>query len=96
MNILDLKFYSNDLYRTVTVKEYFYELLKTFWEEKENFSGKRPLGNSDWDGDLIKLLIENELISGTLDQNGYIDDYDYKEADEYIINNIIKPIFFPK
>jgi len=93
MEVLDLKFYSNDLYKEVTIREYFYHLMKTLWEEQENFSGKRPLGNSDWDGDLIKCLIQNKLIKGTIDEDGYIDDYDYKEINKFVINKIFKTLF---
>lgn len=60
--ILNLTFYSNDLHRTVTVREFFIELLKKLFEDMECFSGKRPFGNSDWDYDLYNLFLQNNLI----------------------------------
>lgn len=101
MNILDLKFYSNDLEKEVTVREFFFELLKTLWIEQEGFSGKRPFGNSGWDGNLIVCLIKNKLVSGEidlvhgeLDEDGYLEIYDSAEVDEFVINMILKPLFF--
>jgi len=91
-SILDLKFKSEDLGKTVTIREFFFQLLKTLWIEKEEFSGSNPFGNSGWDGDLIKCLIKNKLIKGTLD-DGFLDEYDEKEVDKFVLDNIIKPIF---
>jgi len=93
MDVLNLKFYSNDLDRKVTIRQFFYELLKTLWREKECFSGKRPFGNSDWDGDLIVCLIRNEYVSGELDNDGYIEECDYEEIDSFITNNVLNLIF---
>jgi hypothetical protein len=93
MEVLDLKFYSNDLYKDVTIREYFYCIMKSLWEQQEYFSGKRPLGNSDWDGDLIKCLIQNKLIKGKIDKDGYIDKYSYKELNNFVIDKIFKPLF---
>ncbi len=94
--ILDLKFYSNDLNKEVTIREFFYELMKALWEEGEQFSGKYPLGNSDWDGDLIICLIENKLISGSLDEDGYLDKWNDNEIKTFVLKNIINPIFNQK
>jgi len=92
MEVLDLKFYSNDLYKEVTIREYFYCLMKTFWEEQENFSGKRPLGNSDWTIDLVECLIENKLVKGK--KNKYDEwDFEWKDVDKFVINEIFKPLF---
>lgn len=92
-SILDLKFKSEDLNKKVTIREFFFELMKALWEEKECFDGKRPFGNSGWDGDLIKCLIENKLVEGKLDEDGYLEDYDYAKVDKFIFNKIIKPLF---
>lgn len=68
--ILNLKFYCDDHDRTLTIREYFVELLQSLWYEGEGFSGKRPFGNSGWQWDLYKPLIENKLIKGKLDSEG--------------------------
>ncbi len=33
------------------------------WEQGESFSGKRPLGNSGWQSQIIESLIEAGLIT---------------------------------
>ena len=93
MDILDLEFESDDLSKTVTVREFFYELLKKLWIQQEGFSGKRPFGNSSWDCDLIKCLILNNLIVGKIDEDGYLEDYDSNEVETFVLEKIIKPIF---
>ena len=35
-----------------TIGEYFEKLLLTLWDEQEDFSGKRPFGNSGWEYDV--------------------------------------------
>ena len=87
--ILNIKFMSMDLNRKITIKEYFKELLKRLWVEEECFSGKRPFGNSGWQYDLYKPLIENNLVTGIIDENGYVDECDNSTADK-IIHNLIK------
>jgi hypothetical protein len=92
-NVLDLEFKSNDLGKKVTIRQFFFELMKTFWIEQEEFSGKRPFGNSDWDTDLITCLVKNELIDGELDEDGYLEDYDNDEVEKFVISKILKPLF---
>jgi len=87
--IADLKFYSNDLDKNLSIKEYLKTLLETLWEEKECFDGKRPFGNSSWDYDIIRCLIKNNVIEGTLDEDGNVDIYDSEDSDK-IIMRVIK------
>ena len=89
--ILKLKFYSNDLRKEITIKGFFKELLKTLFKEQEMFDSKRPFGNSDWDCDLIVCLIKNNVIYGKLDEDGYIDDYDWKHYD-IVLEMLIKSL----
>jgi hypothetical protein len=84
MNPLDVKFECSDLDRTVTIREYLKELLLTLWYEGEGFSGKRPFGNSGWQWDLYKVLIENKLIPGKLDEDNYIEEFDQRQADTFV------------
>lgn len=88
--ILDLEFESSDLGRTVTIREFFKELLTTLFKEGEGFSGKRPFGNSGWDYDLCVCLVQYEIISGTASEYGGFTDWDYdiKEAEEKILELI--------
>lgn len=67
-----------------TIGEYLIKLLATLWDEKEGFDGKRPFGNSDWDGDLVVALIQAGAIEGELDEDGYINSCDDDAAEELI------------
>lgn len=93
MNILDLEFKSQDLNKIITIRSFFYLLMEKLWLEQDCFDGKRPFGNSSWDGDLIKCLIENKLVKGSFDKYGYIDEYDLKEVNKFVIDKILKPLF---
>lgn len=53
--VLALKMPENDADAT-TVREYFKALLTALWDEGESFSGKRPLGNSGWEFDLLEAI----------------------------------------
>lgn len=55
-----------------TIREYLVKLLAELWREQEGFSGKRPFGNSSWDGDLYIALIRAGLIHGGFDEDGYL------------------------
>ena len=72
--LLDFKFYCNDLDRTLTVREYFVELLATLWREADGFSGKRPFGNSGWNFEIEGALVESGKIPGKLEYGEYIAD----------------------
>lgn len=75
-----------------TIGEYFVSLLHTLWIEKEGFSGKRPFGNSGWEGDIETALINADAIWGQIDEDGYIEDVDSEAADRIIfstINNLL-------
>ncbi len=86
--ILALEFESRDLYRTLTIKEYLKELLRTLWQEGEGFSGKRPFGNSGWQYDLYAPLIKHNLISGKFDEDGYIEEIDEEAGDRLVLSLI--------
>jgi len=78
--ILDIRFEHQDL-GDVSIREFFGKLCMTVWLEEEGFSGKRAFGNSGWNYDLYECLETNNLI----------DEGD--DADEFIIDNILKPLF---
>jgi hypothetical protein len=71
--------------RAETVKDFLIALLVTLWEEEEGFSGKRPLGNSDWQPQVYESLAKAGLIDAEFDEWGYIDNIDYKHVDSLII-----------
>ena len=65
--------------------------IKKLFEEKECFSSKRPFGNSDWDGDLCVCLIENKVVDGEIDENGYIENVDWGYFD-IVIQRLIESL----
>jgi hypothetical protein len=71
-----------------TVRGYLVALLDTLWREDEGFSGKRPFGNSGWQGDLYGPMVKAGVVPGTVDEDGYLDEFDTlakKKADEMIL-----------
>lgn len=76
--------------RAKTVGEFLGVLLCTLWEENEQFSGKRPLGNSDWQWQVYEAMVKNGLIAGIL-YEGHLEDFSYEEeekADDLILQAI--------
>ncbi len=86
--IKNIKFYSNDLNREITIKEYLKELLRTLWIGGESFSGKRPFGNSGWEYDLYLPLIKENIIIGSLDEFECIDSCDTQSGSIVILEII--------
>lgn len=69
--VLDLPMKPNDA-DAETVRQYLVTLLSTLWDEGEGFSGKRPLGDSGWEWDLLNPVQEAGLIHGVFDEEGYV------------------------
>ena len=78
-----------------TIKEYLGKLLLVLWREKQNFSSKRPFGNSDWEWELYEALVKTGAINGNFDEDGYLENFD-DNAGDIIIEKIINYIFFDK
>lgn len=64
-----------------TVGDYLRALLATVWSEEEDFSGKRPFGNSGWKSEPAYALVRAH-VTGSLDKAG--DVTDEGEADEIV------------
>ena len=86
---MDVRFYSNDLDVSLTIREFLRELLLALWEEGEGFSGKRPFGNSGWKYQVYASLVKEKFIEGTLDREGYLQDYDRRAAHELLQKLIV-------
>ena len=69
-------------------KSYFKILLKSLWRQGEGFSGKRPFGNSDWQWNIYKYLVESGAVEGGFDDDGYLDWFKQETADRVIIKLI--------
>lgn len=71
------------------VGEYLHSLLFTLWEEGEGFSGKRPFGNSGWECDLYKPLVNGGFVEGRFDDEyGDLISLDEREANKLIFDCI--------
>jgi hypothetical protein len=82
VQLLDVRFESRDLDEEVSIRDYMRLLLTTLFKEGEGFSGKRPFGNSGWEYEIIGALIRAGAVSGYLDSEGCVNDYD---EDDYQI-----------
>jgi hypothetical protein len=67
-----------------TVAAYFRELLHELWKEGEEFSGKRPFGNSGWEDDLRIALVKGGAVKGVIDAEDSLIEIDDFEADAVI------------
>lgn len=63
---------------------YLAALLSELWEQEQGFSGKRPFGNSGWQYDLYVPMVRAGLVPGTVDEDGDLDEFNYKPAGELI------------
>jgi hypothetical protein len=81
--ILDTPMEANDALAE-TVKGYLVALLASLWREGEGFSGKRPFGNSGWDGELYAALVKAGYITGSFDEDGYLESADDADGDRLI------------
>lgn len=87
MDILAIPMKRNDS-GAKTIGGYLRALLKELWAEGEGFSGKRPFGNSGWEYDLYKALIQAKAIRGEFDSCGDIGDFDQAAANKLIFKAI--------
>ena len=87
-SILDLKFFSEDLEKTLSIREYFIDLLTTLWEEEDGFSGKRPSGNSGWKYEVYTCLVKHEIVKGRLGEDGYLEEIDEPKAKKVVLEMI--------
>lgn len=91
LDVLSITFYSNDLDKDITLRDYFKELLKELWREQEGFSGKRPFGNSGWDADIAIALIREGLVDGDVVEYDGWDELvtvDHKQLDAVVLEAI--------
>lgn len=72
--ILLLPLEENDA-KASTIGQYLFRLTRKMWNDGEDFSGKRPFGNSAWQGVIAHALILHKYLDGELDENGDIEDY---------------------
>ena len=61
---LDNVRFDSDAGEDLTCREYMAALLDTLWVEEEGFCGKRPFGNSGWQGDMFEALTAAGCLNG--------------------------------
>lgn len=71
-----------------TVGEFLGLLLSTLWLQNEGFSGKRPLGNSDWQDQVYTSMIDGAFIEGIVNKWGEVEPVNYVAADELVLQAI--------
>lgn len=84
-DISELIFYCDDLGVDISIREYYRRLLVALMMEQEGFSGKKPFGNSGWEFDLYKCLIEHGVIEGSLDEDGFVEGCNHIVADNLLM-----------
>lgn len=77
--VLDLKFQSSDLNKTLSIRDFLKELLLALWDEQEGFSGKRPFGKSGWTGDIEVCLVKAGFVNGVVDGDGWLESIDEED-----------------
>jgi hypothetical protein len=85
--LLDLELPDNDSGAS-TVRGYLVALLAELWREEDNFSGKRPFGNSSWQCDIYRPMIRAGIVPGTFDEDGCLDTFTgaaERQADNLIL-----------
>lgn len=68
-----------------TIRTLFKDILDALIDEADSFSGKRPLGDSGWQGEIAADLIDQSILEGevTRDRDGDIEEvfFDFKDFD---------------
>ena len=86
----DFIFYSDDLSKEIKLSEYLKGMLVELIDDPDGFSGKRPYGNSGWIWEIYARMIGEGFISGKLDVDGMVEEFDNKEADEVLKKFILE------
>lgn len=82
-NILALPMGTNDA-DAQTIGQYIMLVGAEVFAEQEDFSGKRPFGNSGWIFEVYEALIEAGILEGKVDEDGYLEECDNDEGDAII------------
>lgn len=75
-----------------TIRTYLVALLEVLWEQGDCFGGKRPFGNSGWEYELYGALAKAGHITGTFDEDGYVNEMD-TDAGRRLITAAIKHLY---
>jgi hypothetical protein len=67
-----------------SIRGYLIALLGQLWHHGEDYV-KRPFGNSGWQDDLYKPLVKAGYLPGTFDEDGELDEIDYRAGERVIV-----------
>lgn len=76
----------------MTVRDYLRSLLTELWDKREEFSGKRPFGNSGWEYDLYEPLVRDGFIEGLMAE-GRIYEIDDPRMAHAFVSDLILAVF---
>lgn len=84
-DVLNVPMQPNDA-DAATIGDYLVKLLVTLWQEGEDFSGKRPFGNSYWEDEIYIALAKSGVIPCEWyeEENLELKDLDYNLANKII------------
>jgi hypothetical protein len=68
-----------------TVGDYLAQLATECWRDGETFSGKKPFGNSDWEGEVELALIAAGLAEGRI-EDGYLVESDWHATHRLVLD----------
>lgn len=97
----EIPFRENSIFEdsdTTTFRELFHDLLFCVLAQGEGFSGNRPYGNSSWQCNLDRALVDIGAVKGkiTRDEDGYVQDEKYNEDECWaIIGQMLSACFYP-
>ncbi len=84
--LLDLEMIDRNDAGASTIREYLKSLLLRVWRDEENFSGKRPFGNSGWQYEVYKSILGIAYIPSSFTN---VDDYDITYEDTEVMDELI-------
>ena len=96
-DILALPMKANDA-SAETIGQFLMMVGAKVFLDQEDFSGKRPFGNSGWIYDVYEALIQGDALEGTLDEDGYVKECDSREAEAVVacLFDYLKSLDFSK
>ncbi len=87
MATLGLALGPNDA-KAKTVREFLSALLVKVWEDQEDFSGKRPWGNSGWKTPVEEALVRSGLVGGEFNNDGELKWIDDDRVNDLVVEAI--------
>jgi hypothetical protein len=90
---LDVRIEQSDAGDNITVRDYLRILLETLWDKGESFGGKRPFGNSNWEYELYRPLVDAGYIKGQIGARGVVTEVDDESDAHAFVARLIAAAF---